>query len=158
MTSKPSHQSSVTLTQVMGPGHANIMGNVHGGLIMKLCDEAGGMTAAKHAGRPSVTVSVDSMSFHSPVHIGNLLTVKAEITWVGRTSMETRVTVTAEDVLTGSVTHTNTAYFVYVALDENGRPITVPHLLLETEKDQLRFERGAARQDHRLRMRQQETT
>jgi acyl-CoA hydrolase len=110
------------------------MGNVHGGLIMKLCDEAGGMTATKHASRPSVTVAVDSMSFHSPVNIGNLLTVKAEISWIGRSSMETRVTVTAEDVLTGSVTHTNTAYFVYVALGENGRPVPVPRLILETEQ------------------------
>ncbi|MFO7540299.1 MAG: acyl-CoA thioesterase [Chloroflexota bacterium] len=156
MNSKPSSESSITLTQVMGPGHANIMGNVHGGLIMKLCDEAGGMTATKHAGRPSVTVAVDSMSFHSPVNIGNLVTVKAEVTWVGRSSMETRVTVTAEDVLTGSVTHTNTAYFVYVALDEQGRPVPVPPLSRETEQEQLRFERGSARQAHRLKMRQQE--
>jgi acyl-CoA hydrolase len=156
MDGKRISQSSVTLTQVMGPGHANVMGNVHGGLIMKLCDEAGGMTAAKHAGRPAVTVSVDSMSFHSPVNIGDLVTVKAEVTWVGRSSMETRVTVTAEDVLTGSLTHTNTAYFVYVALGEDGRPVPVPTLILETEQEQLRFERGAARQAHRIKMRQQE--
>jgi acyl-CoA hydrolase len=156
MKEKYASESSVTLTQVMGPGHANVMGNVHGGLIMKLCDEAGGMTAAKHAGRPSVTVAVDSMSFHSPVNIGNLVTVKAEVTWVGRTSMETRVMVTAEDVLSGSVTHTNTAYFVYVALDDNGRPVPVPSLALQSEQEQLRFERGAARQAHRLKMRQQE--
>jgi acyl-CoA hydrolase len=156
MKEKYVNESSVTLTQVMGPGHANVMGNVHGGLLMKLCDEAGGMTATKHAGRPSVTVAVDSMSFHSPVNIGNLVTVKAEVTWIGRTSMETRVTVTAEDVLSGSVTHTNTAYFVYVALGDDSRPVPVPRLALENEQQQLRFERGAARQAHRLKMRQQE--
>ena len=140
----------------MGPSHANTMGNVHGGHIMKVCDEAGGMAAIKHARRPVVTVTVDSMAFHSPVHIGNLLTVTAEVTWVGRTSMETRVVVTAEDVLSGRMTHTNTAYFVYVGLDENGRPAPVPPLICETEEDRARFERAAARQAYRLQMRQQE--
>lgn len=140
----------------MGPGHANTMGNVHGGHIMKVCDEAGGMAAIKHARRPVVTVTIDSMAFHSPVHIGNLLTVTAEVTWVGRTSMETRVVVTAEDVLSGQVTHTNTAYFVYVGLDENGRPAPVHPLICETDEDQARFERAAVRQAYRLQMRQQE--
>ena len=149
-------QSRVTLTQLMGPGHANTMGNVHGGHIMKVCDEAGGMAAVKHARRPVVTVTVDSMAFHSPVHIGNLLTVTAEVTWVGRTSMETRVVVTAENVLSGRVTHTNTAYFVYVGLDEHGRPAPVPPLICQTEEEQARFERAAARQAYRLQMRQQE--
>ena len=140
----------------MGPGHANTMGNVHGGHIMKVCDEAGGMAAVKHARRPVVTVTVDSMAFHSPVHIGNLLTVTAEVTWVGRTSMETRVVVTTENVLSGRVTHTNTAYFVYVGLDEHGRPAPVPPLICQTEEEQARFERAAARQAYRLQMRQQE--
>ena len=84
----------------MGPGSANTLGNVHGGYVMKLCDEAGGMAASKHARRQVVTVAVDSMTFHSPVQIGNLMTVTAEITWTGRSSMETKVVVTAEDGLT----------------------------------------------------------
>lgn len=117
MDGKRPSDSQITLTQLMGPTDANTLGNVHGGFIMKLCDEAGGMAATKHARRPAVTVTVDSMGFHSPVHIGNLMTVRAEVTWVGRTSMETRVVVTAENVISGAVTHTNTAYFVYVALD-----------------------------------------
>jgi acyl-CoA hydrolase len=96
------------------------------------------------------------MAFHSPVHIGNLLTVSAEVTWVGRTSMETRVVVTAENVLSGQVTHTNTAYFVYVGLDKNGRPTPAPPLICQTEEEQARFERAAARQAYRLQMRQQE--
>jgi acyl-CoA hydrolase len=123
---------------------------------MKVCDEAGGMAAIKHARRPVVTVTVDSMAFHSPVHIGDLLTVTAEVNWVGRTSMETRVVVTAENVLSGRVTHTNTAYFVYVGLDEDGRPASVPPLICETDEDKARFERAAARQAYRLQMRQQE--
>jgi len=149
-------ESQITLTQLMGPTNANNLGNVHGGFIMKLCDEAGGMAATKHARRPAVTVAVDSMAFHSPVNIGNLMTVRAEVTWVGRTSMETRVVVTAENVISGAVTHTNTAYFVYVALDENGRPVSVPPLILQTEEEKARFERAANRQALRLQHRHQE--
>jgi acyl-CoA hydrolase len=138
----------------MGPGSANTLGNVHGGYVMKLCDEAGGMTASKHARRQVVTVAVDSMTFHSPVHIGNLMTVTAEITWTGRSSMETKVVVTAEDVLTGEMIHTNTAYFVYVALDSAGRPTKVAPLLIETEEDQARMDRAAIRQAYRLKTRE----
>jgi acyl-CoA hydrolase len=155
MDPKPPGDSRVTLSQLMGPGSANTMGNVHGGYIMRLCDEAGGMAAVKHARRPVVTVVLDSMTFRSPVQIGNLLTVSAEITWTGRTSMETRVVVTAEDVLSGNTTHTNTAYIVYVALDEAGKPAPVPPLLCDTAEAKTRFERAAARQAHRLKTRDQ---
>ncbi len=147
------HESRVTLTQVMGPANANTLGNVHGGLIMKLCDEAGGMAAAKHARHPAVTVTVDSMSFLSPVHIGNLVTVQAEVTWVGRTSIETWVKVTAENVLTGEVTHTNSAYFVYVALGVDGRPTAVPPLICETDEELARCREAEERQEARLRRR-----
>ncbi|MCP4361875.1 MAG: acyl-CoA thioesterase [Chloroflexi bacterium] len=158
MDGKTPGETRVTLTQVMGSGNANTLGNVHGGVIMKLCDEAGGMAAAKHARRPSVTVAVDSMHFLSPVHIGNLMTVTAEISWVGRSSMETRVVVTAEDVITGAVTHTNTAFYVYVALGEDGRATPVPPLICTTDKEKARFERGSQRQAYRLQQRFQEVT
>ncbi|HUS94626.1 MAG TPA: acyl-CoA thioesterase [Patescibacteria group bacterium] len=154
MAPKKASDSRITLTQLMGPGSANTMGNVHGGYVMKLCDEAGGMAASKHARHQVVTVAVDSMTFHSPVHIGNLMTVTAEITWTGRSSMETRVVVTAEDVLTGATVHTNTAYFVYVALDGAGKPTEVAQLLIETEEDQSRLERAAIRQAYRLKTRE----
>lgn len=150
MKAKKSEDSRITLTQLMGPGSANTLGNVHGGYIMKLCDEAGGMAASKHARHPAVTVAVDSMTFHSPVHIGNLVTVTAEVSWVGRSSMETKVVVTAEDVLTGATVHTNSAYFVYVALDNSGRPTSVPPLLIETEEEKARQKRATQRQQHRL--------
>jgi acyl-CoA hydrolase len=150
MEGKRVSESKVTLTQVMNVTDANILGNVHGGLLMKLCDEAGGIAAVKHACRPAVTVTVDSMTFHSPVNIGNLVTVSAAVTWVGRTSMETRVVVTAEDILTGVTTHTNTAYFVYVALDEEGLPTPVPPLICETELECERYAAGKSRQEHRL--------
>jgi acyl-CoA hydrolase len=156
MNGKRVVDSRVTLTQLMGPADANLRGNVHGGVLMKLCDEAGAMAVAKFARRPPVTVAVDSMSFHSPVQLGDLLTVSAEVTWTGRSSLETRVVVTAENVLTGEVTHTSTAYLVYVALDEDGRPTAVPALIRETEEEQRRFDRAAARQAQRLKLRQQE--
>lgn len=156
MAGKRPSESQITLTQLMGPTNANNLGNVHGGFIMKLCDEAGGMAATKHARHSAVTVAVDSMSFHSPVSIGELMTVRAEVTWVGRTSMETRVVVTAENVISGAVTHTNTAYFVYVALGADGRPVPVPPLILETEEAKARFERAAQRQALRLQRRHQE--
>jgi len=153
---KPVSESRISLTQAMGMTEANVLGNVHGGVIMKLCDEAGAMAAMKHARRPVVTVAVDSMSFHSAVHIGNLLTVKAEVTWVGRSSLETRLVVTAEDLVSAVITHTNTAYYVYVALDEVGEPIEIPPLIRETEEEEAIWREGMARQAHRLERRRQE--
>ncbi|MDX1413908.1 MAG: acyl-CoA thioesterase [Candidatus Promineifilaceae bacterium] len=150
MEGKRVADSKITLTQVMNVTDANILGNVHGGILMKISDEAGGIAAVRHASRPVVTVTVDSMSFHSPVHIGNLLQVSAAVTWVGRTSIETRVVVTAEDVIRGEVSHTNTAFFVYVALDEKGRPTPVPPLICETDDEKRRFEEGALRRARRL--------
>ncbi len=155
MEGKRPNESRVVLTQLMGPGDANPLGNVHGGVLMKLCDEAAGMAATKHARRPSVTVVVDSMAFHSPVQVGDLVTVSAQITWVGRTSMEARVVVNAEDVLSGAITHTNTAYFVYVALGEDGKPTPVPRLICESDEERERFQRGEERQEYRLEQRKQ---
>lgn len=148
--------SRVSFTQPMGVTDANGLGNVHGGIIMKLCDEAGAYAAMKHARRQVVTVAVDSMSFHSPVNIGDLLTVMAEVTWVGRTSIETRLLVTAEDLLAGEVTHTNTAYFVYVALDKRGNTAPVPPLICDTDEERRLFEEGAQRQASRLARRQRD--
>lgn len=153
MNGRPVRESRVTFTQLMGVTDANTLGNVHGGIIMKLCDEAGAMAGVRHARHPVVTVHVDSMTFHSAVHIGNLLTVHAEVTWTGNTSLESRVVVTSEDVYTGRLTHTNTAYFVYVALDENGSPTKVPRLICETEAEKQLFADGQARRERRLQRR-----
>ena len=112
--------SQVTLSQFMQPEHANALGNVHGGWIMKLSDEAGGLCATRHARRPAVTVAVDSLRFLSPVHVGDLVTFTAHLNWTGRTSMEVEVNVEAENLYTGQKTHTNSAYLVYVALDDAG--------------------------------------
>lgn len=155
MDPKSPSESQIMLSQLMGPDSANNHGNVHGGIIMKLCDEAGAMAAVKHSRSSVVTVTVDSMSFHSPVNLGDLVTFSAEVTWVGRTSIETKVFVTAEKVSKGIVSHTNTAYFVYVAIDEDGKPREVPPLLLETDEEKQRYDRGAQRQAYRLEQRRQ---
>ena len=150
MQPKTISESALTLTQFMQPEHANSLGNVHGGVVLKLCDECGGIIAARHARRPSVTVTIDSVTFHHPVHLGRLLLVHGRITYVGNTSMEIELRVETENLLTGEVIHTNSAYFVYVALDDQRRPTPVPRMLLETDDERRRFEEGAARQAARL--------
>ena len=153
MTLEPKRvrDSQVVLSQLVQLADANPMGYVHGGVIMRLVDEAGGLAATKHAGRPAVTVAIDSMSFYSPVYVGNQITLKASINYVGRTSMEVGIRVEAEDVLSGEVTHTNSAYCVYVALGPDGKPAPVPPLIAETEEEERRMEAGKQRQESRLR-------
>jgi uncharacterized protein (TIGR00369 family) len=147
---KPVSASRISLAQMMQPEHANVHGNVHGGWIMKLVDEAGALACMRHAQRRVVTVAVDQMVFRQPIRIGDLVNLTAEVSYVGRTSMEAEVHVTAENPLTGECTHTNTAYIVYVALDEHGQPVAVPPLIPETEAEQRRMEQGKSRQQHRL--------
>ncbi len=143
-------ESATRLNQFMNPEHANALGNVHGGVILKLCDECGGITASRHARRPAVTVAVDSMSFHEPVWVGQLLNLRGRINYVGRTSMEVEVIVETENLLTGEITHTNSAYCIYVALDDQGRPTEAPRLELTTDAERRRFEEGQERQRQRL--------
>ncbi len=150
LQAKCASDSQVTLSQQMMPSDANPLGNVHGGYIMKLVDEAGGLAAMRHARRPVVTVAVDSMSFLSPVKVGHLLTLRSAVNWVGHTAIEVGVRVEAENPITGEITHTNSAFAVYVALDDEGRPCPVPPLILETEDEKRRFAEGAKRQDRRL--------
>ena len=142
--------SRVTISQLMHPEHANLLGNIHGGWIMKLVDEAGALASMRHAQRKVVTVSMDSMVFRQPIRIGDLIIINAEVTYVGRTSMEAEVQVLAENPITGERTHTNTAYLVYVALDDSGRPTPVRELIAETEDEIRRMEKAKARQEYRL--------
>ncbi|MBN2116255.1 MAG: acyl-CoA thioesterase [Anaerolineales bacterium] len=147
---KPISASRITISQLMHPEHANLLGNVHGGWIMKLVDEAGALASMRHAQRKAVTVAIDSMSFRQPIKIGDLVILNAEVTYTGQTSMEVTVEVLAENPITGEQTHTNTAYLVYVALDEEGRPTSVPALLAETEEDRQTMQRAQERQQRRL--------
>ena len=140
----------VVLAQVMLPTDANSEGNVHGGTLMKLADTAGAIAAMRHAGRRVVTAMMDSMTFEYPVSVGDLVLLDACVTWVGRTSIEVEASIDAEDVVTGSRRRTSTGYFVYVALDENGRPAPVPELDLLTEEDRARFAQAEERRRFRL--------
>lgn len=150
LISRSPGETALTMTMFMQPEHSNSLGNVHGGVILKLCDECGGIVASRHARRPAVTVTVDRVNFLKPVLLGRLVLVHGRITWVGRTSIEVELRVETEHLLTGERTHTNSAFFVYVALDENRRPTPVPPLRIETEEERRRFEQGEQR--HRQRM------
>jgi uncharacterized protein (TIGR00369 family) len=148
--SKTVSASRITLSQLMHPEHANVLGNVHGGWVMKLVDEAGALSCMRHAQRKVVTVAIDSMTFRQPIRIGDLVILNAEVSYVGRTSMEVEVHVIAENPISGERTSTNTAYLVYVALDDIGRPTPVPPLKAETEEEKLRMEKARERQERRL--------
>jgi len=150
MTTKSVKDSLVVLHQIMRPEHTNRMGNVHGGIIMKMVDEAAGICAMRHARRQAVTVAIDSMTFHSTVYVGDLVMFKAKLNWVGRSSMEVEVQVIAENLISGECIHTNSAYLVYVALDDDGRPVEVPRLILETEAERQAWAEAERRQQQRL--------
>lgn len=142
--------SQISIAQLMQPEHANNLGNVHGGWIMKLVDEAGALACMRHAQRRVVTVAIDQMVFRQPIRIGDLVNLKAQVTYTGRTSMEAEVQVTAENPISGECTHTNTAYLVYVALNEDGKPANVPPLFAETDEEKKRMQQARNRQQHRL--------
>ena len=150
LKAKPINASQISIAQLMQPEHANNLGNVHGGWIMKLVDEAGALACMRHAQRRVVTVAIDQMVFRQPIRIGDLVNLKAEVTYAGRTSMEAEVQVTAENPITGECTHTNTAFLVYVALDTNGQPAAVPPLFAITNDEKERMKKALARQKHRL--------
>jgi uncharacterized protein (TIGR00369 family) len=150
LRAKTPAESEVTLNQLMMPEHTNGHGNVHGGIIMKLVDETAAIAAMRHAQRPVVTITMDSMTFREPVRVNDLLTCRARLTYVGRTSMEVAVFVTAENPITGVTTHTNSAFLVFVALGDDMRPMEVPKLTPVTDEDLRRFEEGHRRQKQRL--------
>lgn len=147
---KAVRMSRIQISQLMHPEHANLLGHVHGGWVMKLVDEAGALACMRHAQRRVVTVAIDSMVFRQPIRIGDLVILNAEVTYTGRTSMEAEVQVVSENPITGEQTQTNTAYLVYVALDEAGRPVPVAPLIAETEAETLRMEQARERQARRL--------
>jgi len=149
-TPKTPHASRISIAQLMQPEHANNLGHVHGGWIMKLVDEAGALTCMRHAQRRVVTVAVDSLVFREPIKIGDLVIINAEVTYTGHTSMEAEVQVMAENPITGERTHTNTAYLVYVGLDDEGRPTPIPALITESDEEKLRMEQAKKRQAHRI--------
>jgi acyl-CoA hydrolase len=134
----------------MLPEDANPAGNAHGGVIMKYVDTCAAVVAVRHARSNVVTASIDRMDFHHPVFVGDLLIVKASLNLVGRTSMEVGVRVEAENLFSGEIRHTASAYLTFVALDEQGAPADVPRLILETEEELRRNREAAKRRETRL--------
>ncbi len=146
---RPSETISI-VTHWMGIADANTAGDVHGGTIMRLCDEAAGIAAIRHACMRVVTAGMDRMTFVEPVLVGQLVTFRATVNAAWRTSMEVGVRVEAEDIRHGSVRHVSTAYLTMVALDDNGRPALVPPLEPETEDERRRQREAQVRRDNRL--------
>jgi acyl-CoA hydrolase len=142
--------SSVVQIRAMELTDASLLGNVHGGEVMKLVDTTGGLAAMKHCGGPVVTVAMDEMSFLEPVFVGDLVTVKAMVNDTGRTSMEVGVRVEADNVVTGRHVHTSSAYLVYVALDGSGKPRPVPSVVAEDEEQRQRQVEAKVRREARL--------
>ena len=139
----------------MGVEDANTAGFVHGGTVMRYCDEAAGLAAVRHSGLRCVTAGMDRMTFLSPVHIGEVLSFKATVNAAWRTSLEVGVRVEAEDPRSGDVRHTSTAYLTMVALDDEGRPTEVPSLACETDTERRREGEAQLRRANRLAEREQ---
>lgn len=150
MKGKKVSESKVEIAQIMYPEHANPAGNVHGGYILKLVDQAAAIAGARHTHCNVVTASVDRMDFISPVYIGNVVFAKASINFTGNTSMEIGVRIEAECLRTGTHTHVGSAYLTFVALDDNDNPTTIPPILPENEEEKRRYNEAKSRRDLRL--------
>ena len=146
---KPVGDSQVVMARQMMPDDANPWGDVHGGVIMKMVDEAAGSAAIRHARRRVVTAAIDYMSFLYPIHVGDLVTVTASVNDVGKTSMEVGVRVEAENMLTGERHHTSSAYIVSVALDDAGNPVEIPPVIAETQEQKRRMAAAKIRRAQR---------
>ena len=146
---KPVGESQVTMARQMMPDDANPWGDVHGGVIMKMVDEAAGSAAIRHARCRVATVAIDYMSFLHPVHVGDLVEVMASVNDVGRTSMEVGVRVETENMLTGERNHTSSAYVVMVALDDQGHPVEIPGVVPESPDQKRRMAAAKIRRAQR---------
>lgn len=150
MQAKTIAHSSVIMRHMVSQHDANLAGIMHGGVVMKHIDDAAGVVAIKHTGSNVVTASIDRLDFHNPVLIGNLLTIKACINMVGKTSMEIGVRVEAEDIISQTVRHTASAYLTFVALDQDNRPALVPPIEITTDAEKRRNQEALDRRQVRL--------
>ena len=153
---KPVSASASVLATLVEPSQTNPMGNIHGGTIMKLVDQAAAAAAIRHAERIAVTASIDRLDFLNAVHVGDLVTLKSSVNYVHRTSMEVGVHIEAENLATGNVKHVASAYLIFVALDEKCRPVAVPPVIPETDEERLRFRQAELRYKQRQENRAQQ--
>lgn len=147
---RPVSASRQDSSALMMPEDANLLGHVFGGAIMALMDKTAAVCAMRHARQQCVTVSVDRIDFREPIHVGELVVLKASVNFAGRSSMEVGVRVEAEDLRTGNRRHTNSCYLTFVAIDSEGRPSPVPSIIAESQDEQRRFEAAQARRARRL--------
>ena len=156
---RPKHplDSETVMAELMMPQHANIMGNVFGGVVLSLADRVAAVCAIRHSHRQCVTVSVDKVDFKEPIHVGELITAYARVNFAGRTSMEVGVKIVSETVVTGEKRHTNSCYVTFVALDDHGVPTEVPPILPETADEKRRYERAGKRRASRVMDRRYDT-
>jgi acyl-CoA hydrolase len=151
---KPSRLSQVEMTELVLPNDTNLLGNLLGGRLMHWIDIAGAMAASRHSNKVVATVALDSLDFRHPARMGELVMLKAMLTWVGRTSMEVCVKAYAESLKTGAVIKTNQAFITFVALDGEGNPTPVPPLILETDEEKQMFKEAEIRRAERLKRRE----
>jgi acyl-CoA hydrolase len=150
MAGKPARLSHTTIAEVMMPHMANVLGNVHGGVLLGMMDRVAAVSAIRHAQRTCVTVSVDRVHFREPIHLGELVTMYSSVNYTHRTSIEVGIRVEAENLISGVKRHTNSCYFTFVAVDENGRPTAVPAVIPETDEERERFAAGEQRRNQRV--------
>ena len=150
MVERHPRDSEAVMTELMMPHHANVLGNVFGGVILSLVDRVAAVAAIRHAGRHCVTVSVDKVDFKEPIRIGELVTAYARVNYTGRTSMEVGVRIVAENMITGDRRDTNSCYVTFVALGEDGRPAEIPPLVPKTPEEKRRWQRARMRRVERL--------
>ncbi|NLU53735.1 MAG: acyl-CoA thioesterase [Clostridiaceae bacterium] len=157
MEAKRVSDSMVEMRELILPNDTNILGNLLGGRLLHWVDVAGAMAASKHAQSIVATACIDSVDFNHPVHVGEMIVLKAKLTWVGNTSMEVMVEVCSDNYITGETKFTNKAYLIFVALDEKGNPKPVPKLILETEEEKREYQDALKRREARLKRRASNT-
>ena len=150
MTQRTAHDSHVEMTEIILPNDTNQLGNCMGGRVMHFMDIAAAIAARRHARTTCVTAAVDEIDFHAPVPMGSVLILHASVNFAGRTSMEIGVRVETESTKSGLRNHCASAYFTFVALDENGRPTPVPELLAESDEEKRRQSEAVERRKRRL--------
>jgi len=152
LTGKPPKDSTVIMTEIVLPSHANALGTIFGGRIMSWIDIAGAIAAGRHARRVVVTASIDALHFVAPVKVGHIVHIRASVNYSGKTSIEVGIRVDSENQVTGETQHTATAYATFVALDDHGKPTQVPPVLPETPEEKRRFEQAKRRREIRMKM------
>jgi acyl-CoA hydrolase len=155
MEGKSPQETRTEIAQIMVPADANSVGNVHGGTIMKMIDSVAGVVASRHARAVVVTASIDRLDFIAPGYVGDLIVLKANLNYAGRSSMEIGVRVEAENLLTGERRYVASAYLTMVAINRDRKPKQIPPLVLETPEDERRFAEGKERKEERLKKKEQ---